>query len=198
MSSIATLPPGFADPVHDAQRSFRTVLQVMSRPGLVLDMPVRPPSPDLPAALSALMLTLLDGETTAWLSPTFNQDNTRDWLRFHTGVRLCDRVGQARFVFATAAELDLSMWQALERGSDEEPEAGATLVLELPSLEQGITLRLQGPGIQHQAMLAVAGISPAVWALRRAEQTQFPRGVDLLLCCGTRLAGLPRSTRLEA
>ena len=35
---------------------------------------------------------------------------------------------------------------------------------------------------------------PALWA---ANHALFPRGADLLLCCGTTLAALPRSVRVE-
>ena len=35
---------------------------------------------------------------------------------------------------------------------------------------------------------------PAQWAVNNA---QFPRGVDVVLCAGDRLAALPRTTRIS-
>ena len=60
-SSISGLAAGFASPVHDAQRCFKTVMQAMARPGSL--QAFQPELKDLPAPLTpmaaALALTLL-------------------------------------------------------------------------------------------------------------------------------------------
>jgi alpha-D-ribose 1-methylphosphonate 5-triphosphate synthase subunit PhnH len=43
----------------------------------------------------------------------------------------------------------------------------------------------------------VAGLPLEFWDAARANAARFPRGVDLLLCAGDRLAALPRTTRVE-
>ena len=64
-----SLEAGFADPVHDAQRSFRAVLDAMSRPGRIAQITgVTAPGP-LGAAAGAVLLTLVDHETRLWLDP---------------------------------------------------------------------------------------------------------------------------------
>lgn len=181
--------PGFADPVLDAQACFRAVLEAMSRPGRV--QAVVPP-PELPPGLSpaaaAVLLTLVDASTPLRLAVGAEAEA---WVRFHCGCRLA-APAEAAFVVDPAARL-----LELQAGTDEEPERGATLILDVAALEEGAGWRLTGPGIRDAHRLRVAG-APAgfveAWAANRAR---FPRGVDAILCAGTRIAALPRSLRIE-
>ena len=195
--ALAEVSAGFADPVHQSQQVFRALLEAMSRPGRVqtlsgLQQMNGPFSP----ALTATLLTLLDAETSAHLLPMMDGHAARGYLRFHAGVRWAEAEA-ADFVVASAAEAAPSLWQRLRHGTDEAPQAGATLVVEVPSLTQGGALRLQGPGIEHEHRLDVGGLTPAFWQERRALQPRFPLGIELILCCGDRVAALPRSTQLE-
>lgn len=201
-SLLADLPAGFAAPGFASQAVFRRALEALSRPGRCQavtpqDTGVLTPPAGMSLALAALLLTLLDGETTLWLSPSFDDALVRGWLAFHTGVLLVARPEDAAHVAVRAGELDLALWQRIGRGSDERPQDGATLLVEVDALDKGPGLSLRGPGIATSASLAVAGIAPAVWAARAADQARYPLGADLLLCHGERFAGLPRSTRLQ-
>lgn len=202
LPSLADLPAGFAAPGLASQAVFRRALEALSRPGRCLAVTpqdtgaLRPPA-GLSVALAALLLTLLDGETTLWLAPSLDGDLVRGWLGFHTGVLLVARPEDAAHVAACGHELDLPLWQRIGRGRDERPQDGATLLVQVDALAEGRGLRLQGPGIASTAQLAVAGIAPEVWAARAADHALYPLGADLLLCHGERFAGLPRSTRLQ-
>ena len=83
-------------------------------------------------------------------------------------------------------------------GTDEEPESSATLILQVAALDEGQNLRLTGPGLGAPASLRVAGLPPGFVAAWAANRALFPRGVDIILCAGDRLAALPRIVRLEA
>jgi alpha-D-ribose 1-methylphosphonate 5-triphosphate synthase subunit PhnH len=199
---LADVPTGFATPGPASQAVFRRALEALSRPGRCLALQpsetgtLSPPA-GVSLAMGALMLTLLDRETSLWLSPAFDQPLLRAWLAFHTGVQLVEQAAQARFIAARAAELDEVLWGQLGRGTDEMPQHGATLLLEVDALRAGAGLELSGPGIPQTQSLQVDGVSTALWARRREEQARYPLGVDLLLCCGHTLAGLPRSTRIQ-
>jgi alpha-D-ribose 1-methylphosphonate 5-triphosphate synthase subunit PhnH len=94
-----TLTAGFAEPVMDAQRSFRAVLDAMARPGTIRRVGgVVPPAP-LDAATAAVLLTLADNETPIWLDQAAAQ--CRDWLAFHCGVVFAEP-GAATFAVALA------------------------------------------------------------------------------------------------
>jgi alpha-D-ribose 1-methylphosphonate 5-triphosphate synthase subunit PhnH len=209
-ADLATLPAGFTEPGPTSQATFRRALEALASPGRSRSLALpslatfAPPAP-LSTAMGALMLTLLDAETSLWLSPAFDTQLLRAWLPFHTGVRITQDIGRARFAAVRADELDAQLWCALQRGSDEQPQDGATLLLEVAGLSHGLghrridglALTLTGPGIETRQRLAVAGVDVGVWELRRDDEALFPQGVDLLLCSDTMLVGLPRSTHLS-
>ena len=188
---MSVLLPGFADPVLDAQRAFRAVLDAMSRPGTLhrLGGDLRAPSPLAPATASVL-LTLADADTPVWLAAPFAE--ARDWIAFHCGATIVPRAADAAFAVASEM-LDLA---ALNTGSDEIPEDGATLILQVRGFDRGKKLRLAGPGLATPVTLAVDGIEEKFVAAWETNHALYPRGVDLILCAGETLAAFPRSLRI--
>lgn len=181
------LKAGFADPPVDAARAFRLVLDAMSHPGRIVDLPaIEAPAPCSPAAATVL-LTLVDSTTPLHLAVAHDTRALRDWARFHLGAELVDPA-KAAFAYGT--------WRALGplgqymQGSADYPDRSATLIVETPAL-RNTGARLTGPGIADQAFLDL----PDIGALQ-SNAALFPRGVDLIFTCGTRLAALPRSTKI--
>ncbi|CAA9265479.1 MAG: Alpha-D-ribose 1-methylphosphonate 5-triphosphate synthase subunit PhnH [uncultured Craurococcus sp.] len=189
---MSGLTPGFADPVPAAQACFRALLEAMARPGRVHRLAGLPeaPAPLAPAA-AAMLLTLADAETPLW---TDAGPVAEEWLRFHAGCPLVAEPGAASFLLAACGMPELA---ALEAGTEEEPHRSATLVLQVAGLERGAGWRLTGPGIETEHLLEVEGLPRGFLAAWAANGARFPRGVDLVLCTGDRLAALPRTTRIE-
>jgi alpha-D-ribose 1-methylphosphonate 5-triphosphate synthase subunit PhnH len=185
------LLPGFADPVADAQGAFRAVLEAMSRPGRVVRLPATPevPAPLSPAA-GAVLLTLADAETPLLLDAGAEAEA---WAVFHAGCPVVRDPGAAAFVLATGAPPSLD---ALDPGTDEEPERAATLILQVASLEEGAGWRLTGPGIEREHRLRVEGAPEGFVAAWGAARARFPLGVDVILCAGDRVAALPRGVAI--
>jgi len=193
---LAQMPHGFADATHDAQSVFRSVLEAMSRPGRLQTLQasdgLQPPAP-LSRGLTALLLTLLDTETSLHVGGSLASEAAWMYCRFHTGVQRAVEATQADFVAMRASDAHL---EGLQQGSDEMPQHGATLIVDTGSLalELGTGLRLAGPGIEHTQRMGLCDLPVAFWQQRIAMQPQFPRGIDLLLVCGSQLIGVPRST----
>jgi alpha-D-ribose 1-methylphosphonate 5-triphosphate synthase subunit PhnH len=185
------LSPGFADPVLDAQSSFRAILEAMSRPGRIqrIEACITPPAPLCTAAAAAL-LSLADADTPLWLDAG---EVVAEWLRFHCGAPMTDDIGTARFVMACGTAPSLA---ALDIGTDEDPQLGTTLILQVAGLIAGDGWRLTGPGIQHEHRLRVLGAPADFTAAWARNHTLFPRGVDVLLCAGDSIAALPRSVTI--
>jgi alpha-D-ribose 1-methylphosphonate 5-triphosphate synthase subunit PhnH len=188
---------GFADPVLDSQRVFRAVLDAISHPGRVLTLaaPETPPAP-LGRASAGVCLTLLDFETPLWLDGAAATAPTRDYLRFHCGVPLVEIPADARFALI-ADTTAMPALSAFDAGTDERPDQSATLIVQVTGLASGRGRRLSGPGIDGEARLEVNGAPAGFWDAVRVNAARFPRGVDLFLCAGDRLAALPRTTHVE-
>lgn len=187
---------GFADPVGDAQRCFRLILDAMAHPGRVLELPagVQAAESGLPDAAAALALTLLDFETPVWLDALCQR--AAGYLRFHCGAPIVPEPAAARFAFAA----DLSVVPPLgsfDLGDIGFPDRSTTLILVVPDLAAGTGLTLHGPGLQDSARLRIGGIDAGFWRARAELAPLFPLGIDLVFVCGRRLAALPRTTIVE-
>lgn len=191
------LLPGFADPVAEAQKTFRAVLEATSRPGTIVTAPALPaaPAPLNPVA-AALLLALVDYETPLWLDAAARQPMVLDYLRFHCGCPLVADPAQAAFALVADPQ-SMPPLSAFHLGSDEYPDRSTTLIIQVPNLDGGDNWRLKGPGIRDQAILSASHLPPAFKSWVRDNHALFPRGVDLLFAAPTQLAGLPRSTQLE-
>jgi alpha-D-ribose 1-methylphosphonate 5-triphosphate synthase subunit PhnH len=182
--------PGFADPVGDAQTTFRAVLDAMARPGRLCaaGAGLRPPAP-LDRATAAVALTLVDQETTLYLD--LEMLAAAKWLAFHAGSPIVPDHATADFILAAACP-DLS---DLRTGSDEAPED--TLILQVAALGVGTAYRLAGPGLAEPTILRATGMPDSFVAAWRRNHALFPRGVDTVICAGEILTALPRSVTME-
>jgi alpha-D-ribose 1-methylphosphonate 5-triphosphate synthase subunit PhnH len=178
---------GFADASTDAARAFRSVMQAMARPGRIETVAGAAPPPPLSVAAGVLLLTLADADTPVFLAGEADRAELRDWLRFHTGAPLC---GPASCVFAVGRWEALRPLETYRIGTPDYPDRSATLIVEMEALEArgaGLT----GPGISGDAALSLP--EPEAF---RANAARFPLGLDFCFTCGSRLAALPRTTRV--
>jgi alpha-D-ribose 1-methylphosphonate 5-triphosphate synthase subunit PhnH len=183
---LSGVETGFADLALESQAVFRGALEALSRPGKIVECR---------RAATALALALLDQDTRLWASQRAKRETAT--LRFHTGCNMVEQAAQADFLLvADVAELpDLD---SLACGSDEAPHRSATIILRVASLAADGGWKLSGPGIHGAAQLRVGGLGAPFLEQWARNGKRFPRGVDLFLCAGDRLCGLPRTTLLEA
>lgn len=189
--------PGLADPVLDSQRIFRGVLDAMSHPGRIVALAVDDATPGvLHPATEAVCLALVDFETPLWLDAAGRTADVMAHLRFHCGCPIVDEPAHARFA-VVADPMRMPELDQLDPGTDEYPDRSATVIVQVDTLSGGAGRRLTGPGIESEARLDAPGLPERFWEGLRANHGRFPRGVDVLLTAGSRLAALPRTTRVE-
>jgi alpha-D-ribose 1-methylphosphonate 5-triphosphate synthase subunit PhnH len=182
------LSGGFSDGPVQSARAFREILEAMARPGTIRRVAgARPPAP-VSVAAGVALLVLADPTTPLHLAGAADTPEMRDWVAFHIGAPLAA---------AEAADIALGVWADLSPvtrfkiGQPDYPDRSATLIVEVDRL------------VNHGPALTGPGIALATWlslpetAAFRANRALFPLGFDCLLTCGDRLAGLPRSTRVE-
>ncbi len=192
------------DPVFDAQKHYRALLQCTARPGSIgqlddvaLDIP-----PKLNRASTFLARTLLSADTTFYISE--GDESAVDFLRRETLARPAV-AEQADFLFlpnpARIEEIDRA-----RTGTLTFPEQGATMVLQVEGLSPApmpgaLRLTLAGPGIETQTVVFVSGAADAIFESLKKRNAEFPLGIDTYLTCDSLSAGpcvlaLPRTTRV--
>ena len=189
---------GFGRPVQDSQAVFRTVMMAMARPGDIrtIDVDLDPPG-RLGVAAAALALALCDFETPVWLAPGLSgQDGVAEYLRFHTGAPLVQDPAKAHFAFLGGGE-SLPDFSTFSLGTLAYPDRATTLVVEVDTLADDGGFVLAGPGIAGKTHLRAAPLPDDLAARLADNRSLFPRGVDLVLTCGDRLAAIPRSTIVD-
>jgi alpha-D-ribose 1-methylphosphonate 5-triphosphate synthase subunit PhnH len=177
-----------ATPVPDATETrtnatFEALMWALSRPGTAQDLPG-----DDPALIAE---ALLDRECRVWCA-----DPALAARIAATGAHPADPA-RADHLFLSGAGQDraLDILAAVAVGSDLYPDDGATVILPA-RFGTGPRLRLTGPGIETDSVVAVDGLPPGLWSLR-AARCRYPMGFDLFLTCGAQVIGLPRSTLIE-
>lgn len=205
MTSSDNLLPGFADPVFDSQRVFRTVLDALSHPGTICNIASdnASPAPLMPAT-AALCLALLDFESRVWLQPEA-RDSTADsalhrYLRFHCGCPIAADSRSAHFAIVHDAEA-LPSLNTFHPGDAVFPDRSTTVIIQVSKLVSDATgqntVTLRGPGIRDTSSFACAGLPLRFWQEWRENAEQFPLGVDVILVDGKRMVGLPRTVQVE-
>lgn len=185
---------GFDRPVIGAQVAFRAALDAFANPGVAHDVNVSLPEGDLPLSALGAMLALVDIDTPLWL-PTSISEDTRTYLRFHTGVRFAPTHATCAFAYVPSVA-ELPPIAQFPAGSAMSPERSATVIVAVASLTGGTEATLDGPGCKEPRTLAPAGFTAETWQQLITNSNRFPAGIDVLIACGHSIVGLPRSTRI--
>lgn len=182
-----SLSGGFTDAPVQSAHAFRAALDALARPGVIHDLEGGAAPAPLSPASATLMLTLCDAETPIHLAGGCDTQGVRDWITFHIGAPL---VGPSHAMFAVGRWDALAPITRFPIGTPEYPDRSATLIVEMHEIEaRGATLK--GPGIKATSALSL----PEVAAIR-ANAALFPLGLDFFFTSGTRLAALPRTTKV--
>lgn len=186
---MSLLAGGFTDPATQSAHAFRALLEAMARPGRIFPIGGATPPAPLSQAAGAVLLTLADPGTPLHLAGRYDSADIRDWIRFHTGAPL---VTADQAIFALGAWADLQPLDRFAIGDAAYPDRSATLIVEREALAAA-DYRLRGPGIETEASLNL----PEAEAFQH-NNSLYPLGFDVIFTSGTRIAALPRSTRVEA
>ncbi|MFV9474723.1 phosphonate C-P lyase system protein PhnH [Advenella sp. RU8] len=187
------LKPAFDNPVDSAQQGFRIALKAISEPGLSHELGLVAELDSLAPATYALALTLLDSDTTVWLSPALDTPAVRANLAFHCACPITAQAQEADFALMLASEADYIT--LLNKGTDRDPELSCTALVQLDALDGGIPTVWQGPGIETQRTVSLP-VEKIFWQNRQVV-TKFPCGIDMYFIAGEQIMALPRSTQVN-
>ena len=181
MSTPTLTPAGRA-----AHATFTALLNALSRPGSVQELPEGEP-------LNLLAAALLDLEASA-----YTPDETLRPVLAATGAPL-KAPPEAEYLFFHAWSPDtLSDIGQARVGTPADPHRSATVILPA-KVEEGQPLYWRGPGIADRVQVKLGGMDAALLsellALRRGHR--FPLGWDVIFVDGSRVLGLPRTTQVQ-
>ena len=198
ITDLQQIGSGFSNLTLGSQAVFRTALAALSQPGRieVLVSDAHTPAQCDPAA-TALLLALLDADSRVWLSPAFTGTAAASTLRFHTGCTLVADPAEADFAWV-ASPAELPALGSFAQGTENDPDRSTTCVVQVNDLANAAGWTLAGPGIQTTASLLVKGLDASFVRQWADNHAGFPCGVDMFFCAQDRIAGLPRTTQIEA
>lgn len=194
--SVATVYlPGFSDPIHDAQRTFRALLKAHARPGMLqaITAEISPPE-GLNPACAAACLTLWDLDVQVWLQPSFSPQ-VRAWLSFHTGCRFVAETKEADFAFI-ADVAEMPKLSDFHWGTAEQPETSTTLLIQIAGWQSGQPVTLTGAGILDRQAIAPQ-LPRRFWDGWEQNYQAYPFGVDVFCFTQDAVMGLPRTVKAE-
>lgn len=195
--NLDSVAEGFSRPPEDAQTAYRSILRGLSRPGEAVVIDGHAGLEGLEPAAASILLTLLDFDTALFLAPEFQSGPVTNWVRFHTGCQITDDLREADFaLFASAPSGD--DFSKAKQGEPKYPDQSATFIVQVPSLQGGTSVSLQGPGINGSIAVGIDGLNSTFWNAWRLNTSQFPLGIDVMVCSGSQLIGLPRTSRQQA
>lgn len=167
----------------------------MAHPGRVCNVggELRPIG-NVHSATLATLLTLADGDTPVCLVGHADAE-LANYLRFHCGCPSAGDPKSAMFGLITDPTL-VSRAFEFPIGSDEYPDASATVIVQVGSLLGGSKQTVKGPGIKSTAEFAPT-VHSDFWSAWRANTELYPCGIDIIFTCESDVVALPRSSRLE-
>jgi len=196
--------------VHDTQRIYRQLLDVMARPGKLANISDHSRhierATDLSPGLIAIALTLIDREVT-FAVHTVNNRSVENYLQVKTMSQVAP-IDSADYVFIEQAldQSDIeSFVEQMKAGTLQNPHLSSTVILRVEALtidrveSSDLQLTLSGPGIKEFRRCFVRGFSPTWLEARYKKNKEFPIGIDMILVTGDGdMMALPRTTKIES
>lgn len=185
----------FSQSCLDNHACFRVLLQAMSRPGTIYQLPAISQG-DFESSLIRLLDTVLDQQSSCHLvqsDPALEQK-----IKDHTGTHFT-AAESADFILALSGNSQGKVCTA-KRGRLDFPDQGATMVFGVKHLESGSQkngLRLSGPGVKDVIHPGIEGLDKQELVWLKEANSEFPLGVDsIFLDQSSQLMCIPRSTRI--
>ena len=196
---LQSIPSGFARPVFESQGTFRAILEAMSRPTSLVALPVRAEGPrGWCGGMASVVLTLCDMDTPVWLDGQAASDDALRFLRFHCACPLVAVPEKAAFAVVTTHQT-MPPLDAFSLGSAEYPETSTTVLLATDfDAAVSTTASVTGPGVDGLGHLPLSWLPAGFVAAWQANNSLFPRGVDVILVGQSHVMGLPRTLKMEA
>ncbi len=193
---LKRMAPGFENPPVDSRKTFRAILEAVSRPGKIVGAGSGlTRQPDLHPATCAAALTLFDFETKVW-TDLHRDAPALGWMKFHCGAPFVEGPEAADYAVVTRP-LEMPELMRFRQGTEREPHLSATLIIQPEFLVPDRGRKFSGPGIETVHLIDPSGVAEHFWESRKLSPAMFPMGVDVVFTCNDNIAAMPRTTTWE-
>jgi alpha-D-ribose 1-methylphosphonate 5-triphosphate synthase subunit PhnH len=183
------------------QCAFRAILEAVSRPGRICQLPGEKHRQDRFACLFLVLETLLDQESSHFVIDEFGSMHL-DQALYEATKSPRAALEEADFIIAPYGSTGGRISRA-KRGRPEYPDLSAMVVYRVDSLscerDAPVRCNLRGPGIANSlALPAMEGFDYRELPQLCIVNQEFPLGVDAIFVdAGGRLIAVPRSTQIH-
>lgn len=170
------------DHLFESQRQYRTILDCMAKPGILatLDANINVPN-NINKASALIAFALMNSDVT------FNNSYTQEidtYFLLNTSSSPAE-ANQADFIFISGTQENTSPIDKAKSGLPEYPEHGAFVVIDTEkisetTLENGMKLTLEGPGVETTKELYIKGLSTEILEALTEKNIEYPLGVDTI------------------
>lgn len=185
----------FSQSYLDNHKCFRLLLQSMSRPGQIYQLPDATEAA-LETTAFRLLDTVLDQQASCCLLAKNNELEKQ--LKFRTGVSFT-AAEKADFLLALSGDSDGKILTA-KRGRLDFPDEGATILFGVNRLSTGTEATgvcLTGPGIKDNIHPKIDGLATQELDRLKEANAEYPLGIDcIFIDRNGQLMCIPRSTRI--
>lgn len=185
------------DFVHDAQNVFRQLLHVMSNPGQIKNISTQSEKfSENYGVLTTIGCTMLDNEESMYVekNPRLFQE-----LRDLTMAKDAEFF-TADYIFLSSEMNYGSLEQILigaKKGTYEDPQESATLVILCQKLSGQTDMTMEGPGIDGTLTIKTNQYIKTIIQLRQNQHTEYPLGMDLIFADPDgNILGIPRLVKI--
>lgn len=182
-----TLIASFSHSFADSQRAFRLILKAISEPGVKVTLPRIPVWGNASPAVTAILMTLVDRETPFWLDSSLGDEAMLATLQ-RFGARTAAKAEASVALLHAASDIAIAEFSP-------DSCSPATVIIEVPTLSGGLTLRLSGPNLRESRAVAPK-LPKAVLHYLRERVHSFPQPIDLIFTCGDQMMALPHTTNV--
>lgn len=189
--------------VFQGQEDYRIILESFSRPGLIKKFKtgVLAPPKGLHESTARVSFALFNKDLTCAVLLK-NKELIEAYLKDNTAVLVSNSVSNSWVILADGNTSPHSL-ESIQVGDPNYPESGSFLFLQVETLgsdpmPQALACTLQGPGVNKSQTFYVAGLNPAFLEVLQGLNSQYPLGIDTILCDNRgSIVSIPRSSQIS-
>ncbi|MGL5354827.1 MAG: phosphonate C-P lyase system protein PhnH [Clostridium sp.] len=172
------------DIVHNTQKSYRKVVDSMSRPGIVNKLKNECEKINFDISINKgillLMIMLLDREVTYCIESENKETYIKEISQLtYSKQTNCEKTD---FLFVLKDSSLSKSYEALEKvkvGTLIDPQKSTTIIYEVDNIYGNKKFKIMGPGVDGEKEISI-NISDELLIIREIKNVEYPLGVDFI------------------